>query len=843
MKRLLPVSILLLVSFCFSASTIASDSGVSRELAADRKGKVKNIVYDIALTIDSLAEIKPEGKISIKFDYERDDGPLLLDFVGESVKSLTVNDIDISNPEFREGHIAVPSSRLISGANKVEVEFISADRALNRNPEYMYTLFVPHRAHSVFPCFDQPDMKAGYNLSLTLPAEWQAVSNSPVVAVEDASEGRRIFKFGTTEPLSTYLFAFAAGKFDYCTHTDGNRTIGAYYRENDPRRLSQLDEIFKQVENSLKIMEDYTGIKYPFAKYDLVILPGFQFGGMEHTGATFYNDGAIFLSENATGENHLRRAQLISHETSHMWFGDYVTMQWFDDVWTKEVFANYFAAFITRQLLPEYDHDLEWLRVYMTPALEQDRSDGSTPIRQELDNMNNAGLIYNNIIYNKSPLMMKKLAEITGEENFRKGVRKYLNDHPYGNACWDDLIEALSAFTDADLEQFSRVWVYEPGMPRIEFSAGDGLLTVKQVDDRGRGIVWPQTFDVLLCDGKTTEMLTVSFDGSTPVVELPTALEGEDIAILPSADGRAYGLLSLESERLKTIMTDSLNEAGIVASLTPTGRLATLMMLNENYLDGRISSNDWADYLIRMINATSDSQTLSALAAYMAPALLDLQAEEAGEYESRLLNTINSHTSQQGKTVVLKSLIPVARAPRTAGALYEIWGKRGDGLLGEDDLSTLALNLAIALPEKAGEIIAVQRERLTSDDRIRKFDFLSRAAVTDEEVLDNLFESLKKEENRLIEPWTVSLLSLLNHPLRHSRSVKYITPALDLLSEVRRTGDIFFPANWASALLASYREKEARALVEQFLQENSCMNPLLLNKILQAAARLRTKTY
>ena len=130
---------------------------------------------------------------------------------------------------------------------------------------------------------------------------------------------------------------------------------------------------------------------YPFAKYDFVVLPGFQFGGMEHAGATFYNDTRLFLSANPTPDEILRRIELIAHETAHMWFGDAVTMKWFNDVWTKEVFANYFAAAITEPLFPEANHELNFLRTYKAAAMAQDRTEGRTAIRQSLDNMNNAG--------------------------------------------------------------------------------------------------------------------------------------------------------------------------------------------------------------------------------------------------------------------------------------------------------------------------------------------------------------------------------------------------------------------------------------------------------------------
>lgn len=835
------LSLALLIIFLSSSCALAAlvEPGVSLDLARQRKSAISDIVYNLSLKLDTAVAREPEGKIEILFNYQPDNEPLQIDFAGETVSALSVNGKRISSPVWSDGHIVVDNSLLKKGANEIVVSFTSASRALNRNPGYLYSLFVPNRAHSVFPCFDQPDMKAVYHLTLTVPSGWKAVSNSPVIAA-DGGSGGKVIEFYPTEPLSTYLFAFAAGEFDYREHSRDGRTIGAYYRETDPERLAQLDEIFSQVESSLVQLEEYTGIPYPFAKYDLVILPGFQFGGMEHTGATFYNDNTLFLNKNATGADRLKRAKLIAHETAHMWFGDFVTMEWFNDVWTKEVFANFFAARLTRALLPEFDHDLEWLRVYMEAALEQDRGEGTTPIRQELDNLKNAGLIYNNIIYNKSPLMMGKLAEITGEENFKRGIRNYLASHAYGNATWDDLIAALNSCSEADIQQFSRAWVYEAGMPRIDFSLKKGQFIVNQKDPLGRDIVWPQTFDAVVSDGKDIETVTVVFDATNPVSVNDIHLHSDSLLIIPAADGRAYGLLSVDEEALRRLMKDFLNPEGTVAKLRPVGKLATLMMFNENYLDGRINTHDWIDFLIKAINATSDPQMLAAMTRYVGPALIDLHPEEAIPFEQRLFEIADVHPLKQARTLVLRQLINSSRSSDSIGRLFTIWEEDSE-LLGQDDISDIALQIAVAIPDKADDIFEKQRSRINDPDRLRKFNFVSRAASSDTSVLDSLFVSLSDRKNRLIEPWTLSLLSLLNHPSRQERSLKYIIPALELLPEIQATGDIFFPANWSAALLNSYRSKEAAALVRSFLEDNATMNPLLLNKVRQAASRLMVK--
>ena len=364
-------------------------------------------------------------------------------------------------------HIVIPKKYTKSGENTILIDFTAGDQSLNRREEFLYTLLVPDRARTLFPCFDQPDLKGRYTLSLTAPAEWTAVSNTAIVRETVDETGRKTILFAETEPLSTYLFSFVAGRFERAfSHRDG-RTISMYYRETDPAKLSQQSTVFSLVFDALDYMEAYTGVPYPFAKYDFVVLPDFQYGGMEHTGATLYNDRRIFLGPQPTTDELLDRAQLIAHETAHMWFGDYVTMKWFNDVWTKEVFANWFAAQMVRPAYPEVNHQLGDLKSYYAPAYAEDRTAGSNAIQRPLDNLSNAGLIYGNIIYDKAPVVMDMLARKMGPDAFRRGLQTYLTQFAYGNATWDDLIGALGPEAGFDIDTWSRSWVKEAGMPRL----------------------------------------------------------------------------------------------------------------------------------------------------------------------------------------------------------------------------------------------------------------------------------------------------------------------------------------------------------------------------------------
>lgn len=181
-----------------------------------------------------------------------------------------------------------------------------------------------------------------------------------------------------------------------------------------------------------------------------------------------YNDRRMFLNESPTLNERLgRSALLIAHETAHMRFGDYVTMEWFDDVWTKEVFANYFASQIVEPLFSDVNHRLNFIVGYIPSAYTEDRTQGSNPVKQQLDNLSNAGLVYGNIIHTKSPVVMEMLVQIIGKDAFQKGIRKYLHTYAYENADWSGLIRMLDPYTPTDLITWSQSWINEKGMPEI----------------------------------------------------------------------------------------------------------------------------------------------------------------------------------------------------------------------------------------------------------------------------------------------------------------------------------------------------------------------------------------
>ena len=810
-----------------SAQDHRYDAGVSRELAEWRKATISNLRYELSF---DLIENCGVANITLTTANKQD---IIFDFRNTD-KVYAVYDVA------RDEHIEYrcENEHIIIAANALEgremplqiaINFGIDNQSLNRKPDFLYTLLVPDRARTLFPCFDQPDMKAEYNLSLTLPEGWVAVSNTAVSSVD----GNTV-TFAPTEPLSTYLFSFVAGKFNSRTYDDGNHRFTAYYRETDPKRLAQLDTIFDQVTASLEWLEEYTGIDYPFAKYDLIMLPGFQYGGMEHTGATLYNDSQMFLGENPTLDEELRRIQLIAHETAHMWFGDYVTMEWFNDVWTKEIFANYFAARMTEPLFPEVNHRLNRLKTYTHAAYNEDRTAGNTSIRQELDNLNNAGLIYGQTIYNKAPIVMDKIVELMGEEAFRVGIQEYLRTYAYGNATWPDLVAILDKHSEEDIATFSEAWVEKARMPFIRFGSIRGRYHIFSTD-----FGWRQSFNcyVVYRDG-STEIVEVSTDG---IHSFPRKAK----IVIPNCDGRGYGLFSLPEETVEWMMQniDSIDDDLM--------RQSMVTMLNEVYewrnsdrlIIGAyniLTAREWLDFLIDYIPREKNYLVASTLNGYLTKPMLEVGTAED---EARLWEIASTCDNPALSRRLKMTLAHVMRAEEVCAKMYDMWSTDSDKMLNESDAMTLAYELAVRYPERYNEIYTTQLERISNADRRNQFEYIMRGTHPDVEVRDALFESLMEPANRRIEPWTATLLSYLNHHLRQDEAVKYIYRGLEEMLEVQRTGDIFFPRNWAGALLGGHTSDKAKAEVQRFLDAHPDYPRLLRNKILQAADMRHAQPY
>jgi aminopeptidase N len=817
--------------------------GIPLTVAETRASRITDLRYQATFRVPAARRDPVRGNLVATFMLSNARAPLAFDFAQPNERLLSVNANGRAIPaRITDGHILIPPARLVRGANRIELEFLAGDEALNRQDEFLYTLFVPARASLAMPCFDQPNLKARWRVLLNVPLGWTAVANGKQVG-RMASPDHLGFVFEETQPISTYLVAFAAGLFSEETAERDGRTFRMLHRETDAKKVARnRDAIFDLHARALQWLEDYTAIPYPFGKFDFVLIPSFQFGGMEHPGAVFYNASGLLLEESATENQFLGRAALISHETSHMWFGDLVTMAWFNDVWMKEVFANLMAAKIVNPSFPLLNHELRFLYQHYPSAYEVDRTDGANPIRQELANLDEAGSLYGAIIYQKAPIVMRQLERLLGADAFRDGLRAYLKRHAFGNATWPDLIQELDGRTPADLVAWSQAWVDEPGRPRITTEidisgAHVDRLAFRQEDPRGRSLVWPQQLHVVADSPGGVKTFDIAVSGTR--VEVPPAAGLPSSRwVLPVGGGLGYGDFVLDEMTLRYIST-SLHEIP-----DPLTRGAALVALWESMLEGRVPSGTVMTALLTALPKETTQLTLSQLLEYVRAGFwrftsADSRAALAAKLEAVLRAGLDQARTTSAKAAWFNALRSVATTPSTLAWLEKVWRRELEitGLpLAETDEAELALDLAVRDIPAAEEVLTQQLERFQNRDRKARFAFVTPALSREPAIREAFFTNLKDPANRRREAWVLEAARYLHHPLRATASRKLVKPALALVLEIQRTGDIFFPKRWADATLSGYQSVSTAAEVRAFIDALPPDYPPRLKWVLLASA-------
>jgi aminopeptidase N len=846
--------LLLLAPVSVLGQTAAPGAGIPLDVAEARAARISHLRYRLELTVPASPSQRLSGTNTLTFDLKDAAAPLVIDFAAtrEHVRTVTANGRP-AEFTFVNGHIVVPAAALRAGANQVGIAFDAGDASLNRNPDFLYALFVPARAHLAIPCFDQPDLKARWTLTLTVPTRWRAVSNGaevgsrPFVPPHPGTMApATTITFAETEPLPTYLFSFVAGDFKVETAERDGRTFRMFHRETDTAKVARnRDAVFDLHARALAYMERYTGIPYAFGKFDFVLIPAFQFGGMEHAGKILYNASGLLLDESATQNQHLGRASVIAHETAHMWFGDLVTMRWFNDVWMKEVFANFMAAKIVNPSFPEVNHELRFLLSHYPSAYEIDRTPGANPIRQPLDNLNEAGSLYGAIIYQKAPVVMRHLEALMGEETFRDGLRDYLKRYAFGNATWSDLIRILDERTPADLARWSQVWVDEPGRPTIEtaMATKDGRierLSFAQRDPWQKSRVWPQQLRLLLGYPDKVVPLTVPFDSGSVIVSEAVGLPAP-LYVLPNGGGWAYGGFHLDRAS-RDYLLRSLPDLP-----DPLTRGAAWVTLWDALLDKQVSPAAFVDLTLRALPRERDEQLVSRVLGYFGNAWWRFLAasertSRATAVETLLREGLARAATASQKAAWFGALRNVALTSDSLAWLRRVWEKQEEvaGLpLAEADYTTLALELAVREVDGWRQLLTTQFDRIENPDRKARFEFVMPALSADPSERERWFLALGDVNNRRREPWVLEGLSYLHHPLRAEASKRYVRPSLDLLWEIQKTGDIFFPKRWMDATLSGHSSAEVAATVRQFLAQIPAGYPARLrNIILQSADEL-----
>lgn len=462
---------------------------LEQDYAAMRAGQVSNVRYTLDINLDK-ADAAFNGTTKILFTLaENNQSPVTIDFNGGKVESVKLN-TEAINWEYNGWFITLPANQLSSGEHSVTIEYsrpyASDGDGLHRfidsetGREYLYTNFEPYNANKLFPHFDQPNIKAPYDLIVTAPADWQVISATRETSVTEVS-GRKLWRFPTTAPISSYIFPLHAGPYHVWedSYTDAHGTIPLrLFARKEIAQYVVLEDWLVPTKESFAFFNNYFDIAYPFGKYDQIIVPDFNAGAMENLGAVTFTERFVSRGEKLQAQR-ARLANVIAHEMAHMWFGNLVTMNWWNGLWLNESFATYMANL---ELAEASEFSSAWGTFYSRTkqwAYQTDQQVTTHPIELPVNTTAEAFTNFDGITYGKGASVLKQLPFYLGEENFRRGVVNYLKAHRYGNTELEDFIGALGEAANTDLTQWTQEWLYESGVNTItaEFSCQNNLLS------------------------------------------------------------------------------------------------------------------------------------------------------------------------------------------------------------------------------------------------------------------------------------------------------------------------------------------------------------------------------
>ena len=391
-----------------------------------------------------------------------------LDLTAPAVREITLNDAPVSPDAFDGDRIT------LTGLAADNVLRVTADCAYSRSGEglhrfadpadgrvYLYSDLETFDAHRIYACFDQPDMKATYQLAVTAPADWQVVSN--MAAESRVPDGEAVrWHFPATPVMSTYITAVAAGPYHVVRDEHDGIPLGIYCRQSLAEHLDP-DEIFEVTRQGFDFFHSSFGIKYPFGKYDQLFVPEFKEGAMENAGCVTFVEAYIFRSR-VTDFAREARAETILHEMAHMWFGDLVTMRWWDDLWLNESFATWAGTLAQAEATRWRSAWTTFAQLYKAWAYRQDQLPSTHPIAADIPDIEAVEVNFDGITYAKGASVLKQLVAYVGRENFLDGVRKYFAAHAWGNATLADLLAALEETSGRDLAAWSEQWLQTAGV-------------------------------------------------------------------------------------------------------------------------------------------------------------------------------------------------------------------------------------------------------------------------------------------------------------------------------------------------------------------------------------------
>lgn len=669
---------------------------LTRDQAVERAALVTVDSYRIALDLTDgtgkPSERTFRSTTTVEFDALAG-ADTYLDIAAETIHSATLNgrDIDVSGYDEATG---IPLTGL-AGHNIVVVDadcrYSNTGEGLHRfvdpvdDEVYLYSQFETADAKRMFACFDQPDLKAAFDITVTAPSHWEVVSNGATVSVDDDGPAKR-HTFAATPRMSTYLVALIAGPYarwdDVYSDDHGDIPLGLFCRRS-LAEFMDAERLFTETKQGFGFYHNNFGVPYAFGKYDQLFVPEFNAGAMENAGAVTFLEDYVFRSK-VTRASYERRAETVLHEMAHMWFGDLVTMAWWDDLWLNESFAT-FASVLCQAEATEYTEAwTTFANVEKSWAYRQDQLPSTHPVAADIPDLAAVEVNFDGITYAKGASVLKQLVAYVGLQEFLSGLRDYFRDHAFANATFGDLLGALEKASGRDLSGWGRQWLKTTGLNtlRPEFDLADGRFTRFAIQQSGAapgaGETRVHRLAVGVYDedasGKLVRVHREELDVEGPRTEVP-ALQGitRGKLILVNDDDLTYCSLRLDPDSLQTVLTR------IADIAEPLPRTLAWSAAWEMTREAELKARDFVSLVCGGVHAETEVgvlqrlllQAQTALASYADPQW----AREQGwpEFADRLLELAReAEGGSDHQLAYVNALCGSALSPRHVEVLAEL---------------------------------------------------------------------------------------------------------------------------------------------------------------------------
>ncbi|WP_080793689.1 aminopeptidase N [Corynebacterium pacaense] len=853
-----------------------TSTNLTRQEAAQRSQMLKVDNYNVSLDLTMGEEFF--SSTTVATFTVREQGDTFID-----LRAATVDEVRLDNESIRDAAVTLGTDGyddtpglLLEGLTigqhtlrvAATIPYSRTGEGLHRfvdpadNEIYLYTQFETADAKRMFACFDQPDLKATYDLSIRTPKGWRVISNAEqTVSSQNPDFDTHVSRIDY--PLSTYLVAVCAGPYHEIVDTwsgtlhhhpetpsdqptDLTVPLGIYCRRSLAPHLD-AERLFTETKQGFDWYHRNFGVAYPFGKYDQIFVPEFNAGAMENAGAVTIRDEYIFSSK-ATRYRYERRADTVLHELAHMWFGDLVTMQWWDDLWLNESFATWSAAISQAE---ETEYDTAWVtfaNVEKSWAYQQDQLPSTHPVFSDGYDIETVDQNFDGITYAKGASVLKQLQAYVGREEFLAGVRRHFAGHAWGNATFDDLLSALEASSGRDLSNWADQWLKTTGINTLSarFQVSDGRYTDFAVVQEGEVLRTHRIAVGLytLADATVTRTHRVEVDvegTSTSIAEL-VGVEQADF-VLVNDDDLTYALLGLDGDSLEFIVSN------IDRFADPMPRTLAWSAAWEMTRGGEMKARDFVALVARGARAETEIAVLERILMQAASAVRNYADPEWARTKGNdLLATAlldgarEAEPDSDTQLAFIQALAKVRLNDAAAEFFRQLLDGRIDGLTVDSDLRWWALTALIAHGDIDDPEDAVAEELIrdrSSSSYVASLRAL--AAIPTAEVKATVYAEVTALDNRLsnlesrhkIEGLTFTGSGELLQPFNERffeiadgvwadfsgemalRTLTGIYPSWDISAAGLERADLFLSRDHATGLariVSEERDRVARAL-------------------------------